>query len=292
MRGSGLVGFAAAYTAVVMTAALTVPTQAAGLQDAGTPDHTAPDHTAHDHTAHDHHSHDHSDQTTKNALSRSTEPVAADPTTAQEAASARDAVAEQRAEPDPALVPSDLGRDRQQTPEDRYAMAGGCYTLHDARTARPVQKYEDGYRVATDDAQAGEPVHFQATDLGSYLLFDHAQRFVAEENDAPLETGNDRVVAADRPSPRADWGVAEQDTPQGTAYTFTLPGEQQSLAVADDGTLALAATPTPFSLRLTTGCAKYPEIETNVDGAPHAGATPIQEVRGWWDAHTHGMAYE
>ena len=36
----------------------------------------------------------------------------------------------------------------------------------------------------------------------------------------------------------------------------------------------------------------YPEADVNINGDPHAGVTPYQEVRGYVDAHTHGMAFE
>ena len=40
------------------------------------------------------------------------------------------------------------------------------------------------------------------------------------------------------------------------------------------------------------GCAAFPEITTNVSGDPFSGVSSIQEVRGFIDAHTHGMAFE
>ena len=47
-----------------------------------------------------------------------------------------------------------------------------------------------------------------------------------------------------------------------------------------------------FGLELTDGCAAYPEIEVNVDGAVLGGTTSFQEVRGYIDAHLHMMAFE
>ena len=47
-----------------------------------------------------------------------------------------------------------------------------------------------------------------------------------------------------------------------------------------------------FRLKKTTGCAAYPEAGVDVSGKPHAGVTSYQEVRGYVDAHTHGMAFE
>ena len=47
-----------------------------------------------------------------------------------------------------------------------------------------------------------------------------------------------------------------------------------------------------FRLKRTKGCAAYPEAGVDVTGKPHAGVTSYQEVRGYVDAHTHGMAFE
>jgi hypothetical protein len=49
---------------------------------------------------------------------------------------------------------------------------------------------------------------------------------------------------------------------------------------------------TRFLLTRTTGCTRYPESQVNIKGAPFAGVSPYQEVRGYVDAHTHGMAFE
>ena len=58
--------------------------------------------------------------------------------------------------------------DRLPQPEDRYALAGGCYTI-EAPGQGYVARGADGLVVAAD-ATAAEPFHFQATRLGQYLI--------------------------------------------------------------------------------------------------------------------------
>ena len=77
---------------------------------------------------------------------------------------------------------------------------------------------------------------------------------------------------------------------RGDGFTFTLPPARRSPAPRTAPGSRRA--PTAYPLRLTTGCAAYPEVGTSVSRAPDAGVTDIQEVRGYVDAHTHGMAYE
>ncbi len=58
--------------------------------------------------------------------------------------------------------------DRLAQPEDRYAVAGGCYTI-EAPGQGFVTESGGGFAV-TPDAGAAERFHFQATRLGEYLL--------------------------------------------------------------------------------------------------------------------------
>jgi len=194
----------------------------------------------------DGHGHDHSDPATKNALSRSGETGVdtADPTSAAEKATHAAAVAAGRRTPEPPLSTAPLREPRTTHPATRYDMAGGCYTLVDG----------------------GEPLFFQATDLGRYLLYDAGRRFVSTEGSTADEPSDDTVWRATR--------------------------EGERTVLTNHGTRLRVAGRTTFLLTLTEGCARYPESQVNVTGPPFAGVSPYQEVRGYADAHTHGMAYE
>ncbi|MEA2433395.1 MAG: hypothetical protein QOG54_852 [Actinomycetota bacterium] len=216
---------------------------------------------------------------------------------------------------------------RSQVPEDRYAMAGGCYAVR-AFDGTYVARTSDGFAPTATDVANAEPFHFQATDLGSYLLFGTAKDYLAasegvvgeavygvtrslpgqiaggvalEQTDAvadavaesPVNKASgrgDSVVAAAEANKLADWVVDEAD---GGGFTFFLPVTGQALG-ADGGDLLLSdgGTGTPFDLELTTGCATFPELEVNVDGPLLGGANAFQEVRGFMDAHLHMMAFE
>ena len=183
----------------------------------------------------------------KNAISRAGDggPETRDPTTAGERTAGAAYVARERALPDPELTTVPVSGPRQRHPRDRYALAGGCYTL----------------------VPGGEPFYFQATDLGSYLIYDAERRFVL----------GDGSRAAD-PGPEAVWRIARTGAARYAFHNATGPlllGERHS-----------------YRPTRTTGCASYPEAQVDVVGRPHAGVTPFQEVRGYVDAHTHGMAFE
>ena len=91
--------------------------------------------------------HDHNDPATKNSLSRAGETGAEtqDPTTAEQKRASAAYVAAERRTPDPRLTTVPVTGPRPAHPQDRYAMANGCYTL----------------------TPHGEPLFFKPTSLGT-----------------------------------------------------------------------------------------------------------------------------
>ena len=206
----------------------------------------------------DGHGHVH-DPATKNAVSRSGEAASApDPTTARQRARSRERVAAQRTLREPRLVGVPLRSRRLRVPESRYAMAGGCYRL------------------------AGHELTFQATGLGTYLLYAPDRTFLAASGAG--------TTWASAPSPDADWTV--RGTGRGR-FTFTLAdGRALRGTTSASGPGLTTGDAQPFALRRTTGCTAFPEVETNVSGRPFGGVTSFQEVRGWVDPHVHGQTHE
>src|SRR5699024_5754543 len=125
---------------------------------------------------------------------------------------------------------------------------------------------------------AGQPVRFQPTDLGENLLYSPERTF--------LSATDSGAVWAEEPSIRAEWVTRKQEG----GFTFQLADGRW--LTRDGSGLTTSAEPTAFELRRTSGCAAYPEAQVNVSGAPHSGVSDFQEVRGYVDAHVHGMAFE
>ena len=142
--------------------------------------------------------------------------------------------------------------------------------------------------------------------LGATQTAEDAERTAA----APVRSAanGNAIIAAAAPSAAAEWYV-EHPAKGG----FILANPVDDLDPADPGpenppiaglltsaaTGALTITPgqkvtpsTRFSFVLTTGCADYPEIATQVTGAVNKGASPFDETKGYIDAHLHGMAFE
>ncbi|MDT0203486.1 hypothetical protein [Nocardioides sp. AE5] len=178
-----------------------------------------------------------------------------DPTSAAEARENTAYVATQRDLVEPELVPASFTTPRAAVPEDRYAVAGGCYELN------------------------GQPITFRATDLGVHLLYTNKGTFITGHLGSWVHLTN-------HPSALSEW------TTEKTADGFTFQLHNGRYLTVKGGALVTSKTPGHFDLHTTTGCKEYPEVEVNVTGDPHAGLTPYQEVRGYVDAHVHGMAFE
>jgi microsomal dipeptidase-like Zn-dependent dipeptidase len=165
--------------------------------------------------------------------------------------------------------------------QDRFALAGGCYALT-ANGAQVAKTADGGYRAGGGQ---GERFRLQATALGRYLLYGTGRDFLGQGR-GPLPISPERPQSATAPSETADWQVDVVDG----AYVLKAAG--RALAVDGNGMLVLAASGSRFGFEPATGCADYPEAETNVSGEPTRGATPFGEVRGLLDAHMHMMAFE
>ncbi|MDZ5619799.1 hypothetical protein SFC88_03120 [Nocardioides sp. HM23] len=275
------VGLAAVAAAAVVATAISVPgfgsgrlgdLAAASERDArdGGQSHVDPPGAA---------PHRHDDPRTKNAISRAGfEEGTVDPTTAEQRLASAAYVEGERALPDPRLVPVPAEPAHADLPATRYEMAGACYTLQAPSGAYLVA---EGTSVSLAEVPATEatPLFFKATRLGGYLL--HTSAGVLASNGGTIE------LAAE-PSPAADWTVLRGNTGR---FTFRALNGDRLSASGDD--LVGGDVVTAYRLRLATDdCAAYPEAEVNVSGDPHGGVTSYQEVRGYVDAHSHGMAFE
>ena len=147
----------------------------------------------------------------------------------------------------------------------------GLALLLAALFAAPAEAAETRYSVANgcfevaDGAPAG-PYRLKATALAQYVLYTQDGRYLAASGDT--------AEPVDEPSPDAEWRADEE----GGGVTLT------SLAPGGGPTLTLGPK--------AAGCAQYPEIELNTSGKPHTSPFPFGEVRGFWEAHIHMMAFE
>src|SRR5919201_4788027 len=133
--------------------------------------------------------------------------------------------------------------------QTRYSEAGGCFNLASAGSGTT--------------APGGSSLRFQATDLGSYLLYRQAGDFLAAG-------AGDTVGPAAQPSPAADWVV--EDAGAG-AFTLSPRSAPAKVLAVSGGQLVLAprgsgGDTARFAFSPASSCAVFPEAELNVSGTP------------------------
>ena len=164
---------------------------------------------------------------------------------------------------------------RSETPEDRYAMAGGCYAIRSARGGYLVRE-GSGFLASGTSLAAAEPFHFQATDLGRYLLLGRSSDFVASSEGLAAQAADGAtrsqpgsmaggvtvgatdqaadavagskvnsasgrggsVIAAPAPSDLADWEIVQKDDGD---FSLALPSTNEALFSDADGGLLLVS---------------------------------------------------
>jgi microsomal dipeptidase-like Zn-dependent dipeptidase len=164
-----------------------------------------------------------------------------------------------------------------------YYYANGCYGLRDLTTNRYVVRDGSGYAATAGSIGAATPFRMQATALGRYLLFGQAGAM-------PSATQLNAVGPTTKPGPRADWRLRRIAS---GALRITNLATGKDLGVTAGGRLTqVAAAPARWRFAVTTGCARFPEVQVNVTGQPLKGSSPTARVRGFLDDHIHLGAFD
>ena len=176
----------------------------------------------------------------------------------------------------------ETGEDVRDPSDADSRAAAGAHVAGERRTkdpqlttVRPTPKRTkfpaDRYAMANGCYRmAGRKIFFKPTDLGQYLLYTRRGAFLTA-------TGR-----AAEPSDATVWTASAVKGKAG-ARRFAFSNATGKLTVNRR---------TAFRLLRSKGCSAYPEAGIDIVGNPHAGVTSFQEVRGYVDTHTHGMAFE
>ena len=134
---------------------------------------------------------------------------------------------------DPSTTPYTLDREWADVPEDRYAVAGGCYSLRSVAADAYVTWGGQGFAPTGGQGDA-ESFHFQAYDLGKYLLYGSAEEFLAqaagpaEQFQRGVEPATERLpVNQDSDLPRSVHG----DLPSGDGAALPAPPDTAGSSV-------------------------------------------------------------
>ncbi len=180
-------------------------------------------------------------------------------------------------------VAADRASGAEPTTDSRYSIVNGCFVLKPVGDSKWIAQNGGGYAATAGTKGQAAPFRMQATDLGKYLFYGPAGEYLTVN-------GSGVVTAESAPSKQAEWTAAGANG----AFRMTNDGISRQLGIDVQGTLVGTNTGggDDFKFRATTGCATYPEVDVNVDGAPSRGPQRYGEVKGFVDGHMHQMAFE
>jgi hypothetical protein len=202
----------------------------------------------------------------------------------------------------------------------RYQMSNACWVIK-AGNGKYLAVAGDSYQASASDSTEAEAFYMKPTALGSYMLYNSDRQLLAATTAA--STSNIASAAA---SDDADWRVLaigdttiypenpsydSEPTPEVVAtlyafvdpaikadrFTLTVASQGRNLTIDDSGNLqtlppASVTTNNAFSFERSTGCANFPEAQSNFSGEPFKGTQPDGTVLGHADAHVHISATE
>ncbi|MBZ0230836.1 MAG: dipeptidase [Deltaproteobacteria bacterium] len=176
-----------------------------------------------------------------------------------------------------------------------HGFAGGCYVMDatppGSSNTRWLAAYDGGDRFAfcaTSDTAAAR-FHVRAADLGTYLFYDEEGRYLVGEDDRfqrAAELDSDILLLDDTFRSPAEWDleVSAHDPERFQLRHHATGNYLTTSGLTDD--VAEAAV---VALYPATGCAEFPELTVDADGAVAPRQWPDGDVYGIVETHAHLM---
>ena len=207
----------------------------------------------------------------------------------------------------------------QSGPKTRYALNNQCFTIRANGNGRFVAQNGDGYAATSTEATNAEAFLMRPTALGKDLIYNSDGQLLTA-NASALAPGITNVNLADAVD-GSEWtltGVGDttvypdtpvydqEPTPEYFAayrsfndpnleyedFTVFSATSASNLVISNTGRLEIATpdasvTAQGFQFEPGTGCAIFPEAQSNVVGTPFSGTQPDGSVLGMADVHVH-----
>ncbi|MBW2940577.1 hypothetical protein [Zhongshania aquimaris] len=215
---------------------------------------------------------------------------------------------------------ADAADDNEDNRLTRYDLSNACWAIKDNASGQYLAADGAGYRASAADVAGAEPFYLKPTALGKYMIYSASRELVAAAGNGNL--ANVAIAAA---TDNAEWTVlavgdttdypatpainvepsAEQVTlwqefqdPLVRSNAFTIGSDVTARELIVDGSGAAKTAANAdgnldsFSFETTSGCANFPEAQSNFTGEPFKGTQPDGSVLGHADAHVHISATE
>ena len=189
---------------------------------------------------------------------------------------------------DSADADTDPGSGDDAAEPDVYDLANGCYAVSDGMARWLVQAdASSGFGFEDVDMSSAARFFMKASDLGTYLLYDHNRGYLVAE-DGPLlrETAlmSDVLLVDDTYVSGAEWTplpVANQ------ADRFHLRHRKTQMLLGPSGLVTEESQAATLQFHGTTGCTEHPELTLDAAGAVEPRTFDDGSVWGIVDTHSH-----
>ncbi len=179
------------------------------------------------------------------------------------------------------------------THESIYSVVSGCFHVDAAQPGDDEWGYlaptADGESYAFDTTEADDAARFylKASDLGTYLFFDHdSQYFLVEEEDFLRRDSflSDIFTLDDTYLPGVQWEL--QIAPDDEAR-FHLRHLRSGRYLTTTGLTTDASQAATIALHPTDGCAEFPELTLDAEGEVVPRTFDDGSVYGFVETHSH-----
>jgi microsomal dipeptidase-like Zn-dependent dipeptidase len=175
----------------------------------------------------------------------------------------------------------------------RYGFANGCYVMDAAAPGSASSRWlaasasEDAYGFTAASEGDGARLMMRASDLGTYLLRDASGGYVvgaAHQLGRATQLESDLERLDDTFRSPAEWSL---DVAPGDATRFQLRNYQTGEYLTAGGTSPNASDAATVAFYPATGCAPFPEMTLDAEGAVAPRTWPDGDLYGIVDAHSH-----
>ncbi|MBK6534772.1 MAG: membrane dipeptidase [Deltaproteobacteria bacterium] len=175
----------------------------------------------------------------------------------------------------------------------RDGFANGCYVMDAAAPGSGSSRWlaantpGDAYGFTASSQGAGARFVMRASDLGTYLLRDATGGYVvgaAHQLTRATQLQSDLELLDDTFRSPAEWNLAVAPT---DPTRFQLRNYQTGEYLTVGGTSPTAADAATVAFYPATGCAPFPEMTLDAEGAVAPRAWPDGDLYGIVDAHSH-----
>lgn len=200
-----------------------------------------------------------------------------------------------------------------QTTRNRYQFNNQCFAIQAKSNDKFLTASGNSFAAEADDASTAEAFFLKPSMLGTYMIYDRAKQLlnatgslskvsILDAGDSSvftIKTVGDNTMYPPSPTPFAEPDPAELaeyrsfNDPNIEHDTFTIAASNgQNLVATGDSELALAAAADSDDQRFTlvpveSGCAQFPEAQSNYQGETFKGKTADNRVLGMADVHVH-----